>query len=95
MGSFSYARKDVGEYWNSIMKDQPMPEAIGDLFHDQDPPSLTASTKQDRFVRNFDVEPNVIIYHSHSQPEGENSHKPSVHDHHEELQEPAKQITRD
>ncbi|EXB63590.1 hypothetical protein L484_026929 [Morus notabilis] len=89
VGNISYARKDAGEYWNSIMKDQPIPEAIRDLFYDQDLPSdLTGPTKHDRFVRDFDVQPNVIIYHSHAQPQGEDNHKPSVHNHHhEELEE--------
>ena len=99
LGNLSYARKDVGDYWKSIMKDQPIPDSIRDLFHDQDLPSLPGSTKQDRFVRDFDVRPNLIIYHSgHSQPERENK-KPSLHEfetkRHQELQEVIKQISRD
>lgn len=74
----SDARKDMGGYWKSVMNDQPMPEAIKDLLshQDEDVPSLSASTyKDDRFVRDFDIRPNVIIYHSahhhhaHHQPE--------------------------
>ncbi|XP_062023620.1 organ-specific protein S2 [Rosa rugosa] len=72
------ARKDMGGYWESVMNDQPMPEAIKELFshQDEDVPSLSASTnKDDRFVRDFDIRPNVIIYHSahhdhaHHEPE--------------------------
>ncbi|XP_050363052.1 organ-specific protein P4 [Argentina anserina] len=63
----SDARKDMGGYWNSVMNDQPMPEAIKDLFshQEEDVPSLSASTNKDnRFVRDFDIRLNVIIYHS-------------------------------
>ncbi|KAF3435603.1 hypothetical protein FNV43_RR22694 [Rhamnella rubrinervis] len=69
--NLSYGRKNKGDYWKSIMKDQPMPEAIRDLFHVQDEPSLSSagSAKTDRFARNFDVRPNVIIYHAHLKPE--------------------------
>ncbi|KAJ8767186.1 hypothetical protein K2173_013583 [Erythroxylum novogranatense] len=35
------ARKDVGEYWRGVMKDQPMPEAIRGLARDQ--PALSNS----------------------------------------------------
>ncbi|KAB1207262.1 Organ-specific protein S2 [Morella rubra] len=33
------ARKDPGEYWSSIMKEQPMPEAIQGLLHQDSSPS--------------------------------------------------------
>ncbi|KAL5562638.1 hypothetical protein UlMin_032385 [Ulmus minor] len=71
LASTSYARKDVGDYWKNIMKDQPIPEAIKDLFH-EDEPSLPSSSKTDRFVKDFDIRPNLIIYHSHSEPKEEN-----------------------
>lgn len=71
LANLSYARKDMGDYWKSVTKDQPMPEAIRDLFHVQDVPSISTagSTKTDRFARDFDVRPNVIIYHTHPKPE--------------------------
>ncbi|XP_062093093.1 organ-specific protein P4-like [Humulus lupulus] len=76
LADISDARQDVGEYWKNIMKDQPMPDAIRDLFHDQELPSLSGSIKRDRFVKDFDLRPNVIIYHSsHSQPHGVMNHK--------------------
>ncbi|XP_031264164.1 uncharacterized protein LOC116122461 [Pistacia vera] len=59
----SYARKEPGEYWKSLMKEQPMPKAIKDLLH-QD----SEARKIDHFAKDFDVNPNVIIYHSHSEP---------------------------
>ncbi|PON76852.1 Organ specific protein [Parasponia andersonii] len=102
LGNLSYARKDAGDYWKSIMKNQPMPDAIKDLFHEEGLPSLPpGSAKRDRFVKDFDVRPNVIIYHSsHSQPEGVlDDHMPSVHEfqtkHHQQLQQVINQIRRD
>ncbi|KAI3446092.1 hypothetical protein Pfo_002757 [Paulownia fortunei] len=56
------ARKDPRDYWKSKMNGEPMPKAIADLYH-QNPAS--DSTNLDRFVRNFETKPNVIIYHSH------------------------------
>ena len=48
-----YGRKDLGEYWKSIMKDQPMPEAIKGFIH-QDPESFSAKgRKMNHFVRNL------------------------------------------
>ena len=70
------------------MKDQPMPEAIRDLFHVQDVPSLSSAgvAKTDRFARNFDVRPNVIIYHTHQKPvEGKSVDKEFENEHKEEL----------
>ena len=52
------ARSNPGEYWRSIMKDEPMPKAIQDVLPLED-------VKKDLFVRNFDLKPNLIIYHSH------------------------------
>ncbi|KAF3435599.1 hypothetical protein FNV43_RR22690 [Rhamnella rubrinervis] len=71
----SCARKDTGDYWKSVMKDQAMPEAIRDVlfYHVQDVPSdlQGSSGKTHRFARNFDNRPNVIIYHSQMKPEEE------------------------
>jgi len=67
------ARKDTGDYWKSIMKDQPIPEAIKDLFHG-DSLNPADSRKKDRFVKDFDVTPNAIIYHAHMEPKEEKTH---------------------
>lgn len=58
----SEARKDPGEYWKSMMNDEAIPKAIGDLM---DQNRASNSEKWDHFVRNFETKPNVIIYHSH------------------------------
>lgn len=50
----------MGDYWKNMMKGQPMPEQIKDLV--QDP--LVSDTGKDRFVRDFDIKPNVILYHT-------------------------------
>ncbi|XP_028767943.1 organ-specific protein P4-like [Neltuma alba] len=76
--SLSYARKDVGDYWKNVMQNQPVPEAIKDLVVKDSPSSELSeaeNNKKDRFVRDFDIKPNVIIYHSHDVPE---KTKPSV-----------------
>ncbi|XP_061372702.1 organ-specific protein P4-like [Gastrolobium bilobum] len=61
VANFSYARKDLGDYWKNMMKAQPMPEAIKDLIQD---PRISDAGK-DPFIRDFDVKPNVILYHTH------------------------------
>ena len=53
----------MGDYWKKEMKGQAMPEAIKDLLV-LDPPSAL-DTRKDLFVRDFDIKPNIIIYHSH------------------------------
>ncbi|KAF4397753.1 hypothetical protein G4B88_025245, partial [Cannabis sativa] len=60
--------RDVGNYWKNIMKDQAMPDVIIGLFHDQDQVQtyLSGSSKQDNLVKDFDIRPNVIIYHKQS-----------------------------
>ncbi|KAG6779506.1 hypothetical protein NC652_011547 [Populus alba x Populus x berolinensis] len=55
------ARKEPREYyWKSMMKDQPMPESIKDLFV-QDP---AGAGKLNHFVKDFDTRHTAIIYHS-------------------------------
>uniref|UniRef100_A0A5B7CBJ7 Putative Organ specific protein n=1 Tax=Davidia involucrata TaxID=16924 RepID=A0A5B7CBJ7_DAVIN len=73
------ARKDPKDYWKSIMKGEPMPKAIEDLVH-LDPPASDLSNEKkelhtpsetinmNRFIKDFDTRPNVIIYHSHVKP---------------------------
>ncbi|CAA0830905.1 Unknown protein [Striga hermonthica] len=59
------ARKDPGgEYWNQVMKGEPMPKTIADLLQPNPSTDSTSRTRA-RFVRNFDTSPNLIIYHSH------------------------------
>nr|GMD12948.1 dehydrodolichyl diphosphate synthase complex subunit nus1 isoform X1 [Ipomoea batatas] len=56
------ARRDPGEYWDAMMNGDPMPKVITDLlFINQDP----SSSLKDKFIRDFNIKPNLIIYHSH------------------------------
>ncbi|XP_050233980.1 uncharacterized protein LOC126682372 [Mercurialis annua] len=64
--SLNDARKLPAEdYWKSVMKEQPIPNAIKDLFV-QDPTSdaLTSirSNKKNHFVKNFDTKSVAVIY---------------------------------
>jgi len=43
------------------MNDQPMPEAIKELVQNQE----VSDAWRDNFIRDFDVKPNVILYHTH------------------------------
>ncbi|CAJ1973092.1 unnamed protein product [Sphenostylis stenocarpa] len=61
VADLSCARKDLGGYWKEMMKEQPMPEAIKDLVGD----SQVSEAGKDRFIRGFNVKPNVILYHTH------------------------------
>ncbi|ESW08171.1 hypothetical protein PHAVU_009G024600 [Phaseolus vulgaris] len=65
VGSCSCARKDMRGYWKDMMKEQAMPEAIKDLIEDSEEVSEAG---KGRFVRDFDVKPNVILYHTHVVP---------------------------
>jgi hypothetical protein len=67
------ARKDPGDYWKIIMKDQPIPEEIKALFHG-DPLHPADARKKDHYVKGFDVTPNAIIYHAHMEPKEEKPH---------------------
>ncbi|KAJ7978381.1 Organ specific protein [Quillaja saponaria] len=72
--NLSYARNDLDKYWKSVMKNQPMPGSIKDLLHDQDPSSISDARK-DKFVKDFDMNRNLIIYQSQ---EEHKKRKPSV-----------------
>ncbi|CAI8616922.1 unnamed protein product [Vicia faba] len=61
VADLSYARKDLGDYWKNMMNDEPMPEAIRELVQN---PKVTDASK-DNFILDFDVRPNVILYHTH------------------------------
>lgn len=79
--SFNQARKDpAGDYWKMVMKDQPMPEAIKGLM-------IRAGTGDShRFVKDFDIKPNVIIYHAHP------DHKEKIPDASAKLVDPALKV---
>ncbi|XP_057995933.1 uncharacterized protein LOC110664011 isoform X2 [Hevea brasiliensis] len=63
--SLNYARKLPEDYWKSVMKDQPIPEAIRGLLV-QDPlvASVPGSDKINHFVKDFDTRPIAVIYQS-------------------------------
>lgn len=75
----SLARKDVGDYWKTVMDGQPIPDSIKDLFQDDQDLPINPSDqgingqmmKRDRFVEDFDDRQSAIIYHS-----GHDSKKP-------------------
>ncbi|KAJ7967341.1 Organ specific protein [Quillaja saponaria] len=71
--NLSYARNDLDQYWKTVMKEQPMPETIKELLQ-QDTSSMSDARK-DRFVMDFDMKHNLIIYHSHDEHK---KRKPSV-----------------
>ncbi|KDP46237.1 hypothetical protein JCGZ_10077 [Jatropha curcas] len=61
----SYARKVPEEYWKSIMKEQPIPKAIGDLFIEEDSGGNNSNYEMDHFAKDFDTKAIAVIYHSH------------------------------
>ncbi|CAL0326931.1 unnamed protein product [Lupinus luteus] len=60
VSNLSCARKDVEDYWKNKMKGEPMPELIKDLSYDL----LASDAGKSRFIRDFDIKPNVILYHT-------------------------------
>ncbi|KAK8518639.1 hypothetical protein V6N13_018080 [Hibiscus sabdariffa] len=65
--NLSHARKEPGDYWRSVMKDQPMPEAIKGLLHEDPTGSGSDPGKKmimKQFVRDFDSRHSQIIYHN-------------------------------
>ena len=73
--NLSYGRKQpAGDYWKSVMKEQPMPKALSDLFPQESAASdLSAgASKMDHFVKDFDVKPTAILYHSDSHETNKN-----------------------
>ncbi|QHN92789.1 hypothetical protein HN51_051606 [Arachis hypogaea] len=59
------ARKELGEYWKNMMMEQPMPESIKELIEDRGGLVLSESDGgKNRFTRDFDIKPNVILYHT-------------------------------
>ncbi|MED6218601.1 hypothetical protein PIB30_028035 [Stylosanthes scabra] len=61
-----HGRTDQGEYWKNVMDGQIMPEAIKDLVvEDPQVSSSHAGKNKNQFRKDFDIKPNVILYHSH------------------------------
>ncbi|KAH8498326.1 hypothetical protein H0E87_017297 [Populus deltoides] len=65
------ARKDTGEYWRAVMKDQPMPEAIHGLIRETTLSSVsnekadchtTESNEKNNLVKDFGPQPTVTSY---------------------------------
>nr|GEU59507.1 hypothetical protein [Tanacetum cinerariifolium] len=59
------ARNDPEEYWRNVMKDDPMPKTIQDALIQDSSTTSDKGNKRDRFTKNFDTKPNLIIYRSH------------------------------
>ncbi|BAT90913.1 uncharacterized protein HKW66_Vig0138760 [Vigna angularis] len=85
--NLSYARKYMGDYWKNMMNGQPMPEAIKDLLV-QDPQESDAAAVKDHFIRDFDIRPNIILYHTHDMSRKQKQHAMAKKI--EELQEPGR-----
>lgn len=49
-----------------MMKNEPIPQVISDLFHQgtASEPCEKETSDTDSFVGDFDIRPNVILYHS-------------------------------
>ncbi|XP_022947675.1 organ-specific protein P4-like [Cucurbita moschata] len=74
LANVSHARKEKGEYWKKVMKDEAIPEMLKELLFDDD--SLVSSDAQsEHFMNNFDTHPNAIIYHSHGATHDHPGHK--------------------
>ncbi|KAH1120266.1 hypothetical protein J1N35_003426 [Gossypium stocksii] len=56
--------KNQGDYWNSVIKDQTMPEAIICLFHEHLDSVFDSEKKMRHFVKDFKSGKSLITYHS-------------------------------
>ncbi|XVF45763.1 hypothetical protein PTKIN_Ptkin02bG0232300 [Pterospermum kingtungense] len=74
--NLNHGRKEPGDYWRRVMKDQPMPEAIKGLLHED--PASDSEKKMKHFVKDFDSRHTHIIYHTN--PEYKQEDKPFVKD---------------
>lgn len=61
------ARNSPEDYWKKIMKDQPIPEAIGGIIDQEMANPSEKKPFWSHFKRDFDVTSNVIIYHPHQE----------------------------
>ncbi|KAJ6906115.1 hypothetical protein NC652_023767 [Populus alba x Populus x berolinensis] len=71
------ARKDTGEYWRAVMKDQPMPEAIQGLIRATTSSPVSnekadchtfKSNEKDNFVKDFGPQPSATSYDNGIEP---------------------------
>ncbi|MCD9643603.1 hypothetical protein HAX54_031206 [Datura stramonium] len=51
------------EYWKRKMNGNPMPKALRDLLH-EDFPTEKNTKRNNKFLRDFDMKANIIIYHN-------------------------------
>eukprot|EP00258_Populus_trichocarpa_P008344 XP_002313805.3 organ-specific protein P4 isoform X7 [Populus trichocarpa] len=82
------ARKDTGEYWRAVMKDQPMPEAIHGLIRETTLSSVsnekadchtTESNEKNNFVKDFGPQPTATSYDNDIKPAKDKSFSKDVH----------------
>ncbi|TYI95476.1 hypothetical protein E1A91_D01G000700v1 [Gossypium mustelinum] len=52
--------KNQGDYWNSVVKDQTMPEAIKCLFHEHLDSVFNSENKMKHFVNDFNSRKSLI-----------------------------------
>ncbi|KAL9370870.1 hypothetical protein Peur_036010 [Populus x canadensis] len=83
------ARKDTGEYWRAVMKDQPMPEAIQGLIRETTILSsvsnekadchTTESNEKNNFAKDFGPQPTVTSYDNGIKPAKDKSFSKDFH----------------
>ncbi|KAL9370871.1 hypothetical protein Peur_036011 [Populus x canadensis] len=82
------ARKDTGEYWRAVMKDQPMPEAIHGLIRETTLSSVsnekadchtTESNEKNNFVKDFGPQPTATSYDNGIKPAKDKSFSKDFH----------------
>ncbi|XP_052311565.1 organ-specific protein P4 isoform X3 [Populus trichocarpa] len=82
------ARKDTGEYWRAVMKDQPMPEAIHGLIRETTLSSVsnekadchtTESNEKNNFVKDFGPQPTATSYDNGIKPAKDKSFSKHFH----------------
>ncbi|KGN61786.1 uncharacterized protein LOC101213460 [Cucumis sativus] len=71
------SRKEEGEYWKKIMKEEALPEMLKELLIEADDPSSMVEynnnkQQKEHFLTNFDPHPNAIIYHAHAHAHNSN-----------------------
>ncbi|CDP01517.1 unnamed protein product [Coffea canephora] len=59
------ARRCPGDYWKSVMNEEPIPEVLSDILHQDttSEPCEKETVDTDRLARDFDMRSSVIIYH--------------------------------
>ncbi|KAL4013314.1 hypothetical protein IC575_025480 [Cucumis melo] len=74
--SHGRSRKEEGEYWKKIMKEEALPEMLKELLLEDDDSSIVEynnKQQKEHFTTNFDPHPNAIIYHAHAHAHAHNS----------------------